>query len=80
MMVILVCQIAGSIAGFVYYKDIKGITQTNLMESINSYKNPNREGVKIVWDKAQMDVSLWYTPLIKPFSCPHGVCTLCRPS
>lgn len=58
MMIILVCQIGGAIAGFVYSRAIADIAETELVDSMQRYDDPDKGGVKRSWDGMQKTVSI----------------------
>ncbi|KAF6029497.1 hypothetical protein EB796_012184 [Bugula neritina] len=53
MMVLLVCQIGGAIAGFVYSNDIKQLVTTQMKKSMVNYDDPEKGGVTKTWDTVQ---------------------------
>lgn len=57
MMIILVCQVIGSIAGFVYYNKIRSIADEEMKESLKNYHDSEKGGVTAAWDWMQRDVS-----------------------
>lgn len=59
MMIILVCQIGGAIAGFVYARNIAGIAEVELRDSMTRYNDADKGGVKKSWDLLQVTVRMW---------------------
>jgi len=60
MMVLLVCQIGGAIAGFVYSNDIKQLVTTQMKKSMVNYDDPEKGGVTKTWDTVQTKVRQLY--------------------
>lgn len=55
MMVILVCQIGGAIAGFVYSNEMKTLVEEQLDKSLKEYE---KEDIKKSWNDIQSEVRL----------------------